>query len=107
MKFYNRKQELKALNNWWREKKSQLVILYGKRRVGKTALSLEFVKGKPAIFYLAERLDPKLQLEKISKEVGNFFKDDYVLKYGFSEWEQFFKYIADKNERIVIIIDEF
>ncbi|KKQ05070.1 MAG: hypothetical protein US25_C0030G0003 [Candidatus Moranbacteria bacterium GW2011_GWE1_36_7] len=107
MKFYNRKQELKALNDWWREKKSHLVILYGKRRVGKTALSLEFAKGKPSIFYLAERLDSKLQLEKISKEVGNFFKDEYVSQYGFTQWEQFFKYIADKNERMVIIIDEF
>ncbi len=107
MKFYNRKQELKALNGWWREKKSHLVILYGKRRVGKTALSLEFAKGKPAIFYLAERLDSKLQLEKISKEVGAFFKDEYISKYGFAEWEQFFKYVSDKNERMVIIIDEF
>jgi uncharacterized protein len=107
MKFYNRKQELKAMNDWWHEEKSHLVIVYGKRRVGKTALSLEFAKGKPAIFYLAERLDPKLQLQKISQEVGVFFKDEYVAKYGFEEWEQFFKYIADKNEKIVIIIDEF
>ena len=107
MKFYNRKQELNALNNWWNENKSHLVILYGKRRVGKTALSLEFAKGKPAMFYLAERLDSKLQLEKISKEVGNFFEDDYLSKYGFSDWEQLFKYIANKNERMVIVIDEF
>lgn len=107
MKFYNRKQELKALNDWWKEKGSHLVIMYGKRRVGKTALSLEFAKNKPAIFHLAERLDPKLQLQKIAQEVGIYFKDDYVSEYGFQDWEQLFKYIAQKKQKIVIIIDEF
>lgn len=107
MKFYNRKQELKALNDWWKQKGSHLVIMYGKRRVGKTALSLEFAKNKPTIFHLAERLDPKLQLQKISQEVGVFFKDAYVLEYGFQDWEQLFKYIAQKKQKIVIIIDEF
>lgn len=107
MKFFNRKQELEVLNNWWREKGSHLIIVYGKRRVGKTALSLEFAKNKPAIFHLAERLDPKLQLQKISQEVGGFFKDAYVSEYGFQDWEQLFKYIAQKKQKIVIIIDEF
>jgi uncharacterized protein len=107
MKFYGREQELRALDAWWREKKSHLVILYGKRRVGKTALSLEFAKGKPAIFHLAERLDPKLQLKKFSQEIGTFFRDEYVAEYGFEDWEQLFRYVAGKKERIVIIIDEF
>lgn len=107
MKFYHREQELKALNNWWKEKKSHLVIVYGKRRVGKTALILEFAKNKPTLFHLAERLDPRLQLKKISQEIGVFFQDAYVSEYGFSDWEQLFKYIAQKNQKIVIIVDEF
>lgn len=107
MKFYNRKNELEALNNWWKEKGSHLVIIYGKRRVGKTALSLEFAKNKPMLFHLAERLEPKLQLKKIAKEVGSFFKDDYVLEYGFENWEHLFKYVAQKKQKMVIIIDEF
>ena len=107
MKFYHREHELKALNDWWKEKESHLVIVYGKRRVGKTALILEFAKNKPTIFHLAERLDPKLQLKKISQEVGTFFQDAYVGEYGFSDWEQLFKYIAQKNQKMVIIVDEF
>ena len=107
MRFYNREKELKALNKWWREPKSHLIIVYGKRRVGKTALCLEFARGKPGFYYLAERLDPKLQLKKLSQEIGRFFKDDYTAQYGIEDWEQLFAYIAKQKQKIVLIIDEF
>ncbi|TRZ77628.1 ATP-binding protein [bacterium] len=107
MKFFNRQQELKALNGWWKKRKAQLAIIYGKRRVGKTALSLKFCENKPAVYFLSERLDIKLQLKKISKEIGQFFKDDYITEYGIEDWEQFFKYIASKKKKFILVIDEF
>lgn len=107
MKFYNRKKELKALENWWNEKKSNLIIIYGKRRVGKTALCLEFIKDKPSVYFLSERLDIKMQLKKLSCQIGEFFNDDYIAKYGIDDWEQLFKYIAQKNKKFAWVIDEF
>lgn len=107
MKFFNRKQELKALNGWWKEDKAHLAVIYGKRRVGKTALSLEFCKNKPSVYFLSERLDIKMQLKKISKEIGQFFNDSYIAEYGIKDWEQFFKYIASKKKKFVLVIDEF
>lgn len=107
MKFFNRIQELKALNDWWKEKKAHLAIIYGKRRVGKTALTLEFCKKKSSIYFLSERLDIKLQLKKLSKEIGRFFKDSYIAEYGIDDWEQLFKYIASKNKTFVLVVDEF
>ncbi|MFH1175259.1 MAG: ATP-binding protein, partial [bacterium] len=107
MKFYNRQKELKALNGWWSEKKSNLIIVYGKRRVGKTALCLEFIKNKSSVYFLSERLDIKLQLKKLSCQIGEFFNDDYTAKYGIDGWEQLFKYIAQKNKKFVLVIDEF
>lgn len=107
MKFYNRKKELKALENWWNEKKSNLIIIYGKRRVGKTALCLEFIKDKPSVYFLSERLDVKMQLKKLSCQIGEFFNDDYIAKYGIDDWEQLFKYIAQKNKKFAWVIDEF
>jgi AAA+ ATPase superfamily predicted ATPase len=38
MKFINRQAELAKLNELWEQKRSQLVVMYGKRRVGKTEL---------------------------------------------------------------------
>ncbi len=107
MKFYGRERELGALEAWWREKKSHLVVVYGKRRVGKTALTLRFAKDKPSVFHLAERLDPRAQLKKISQEVGVFFRDETISEYGFPDWEALFRYIAEKKRRMVFIVDEF
>jgi len=107
MKFYNRKNELKALNQWWKEDNSHLIVVYGKRRVGKTALCLEFAKDKSHFYYLCERIDPKLQLKKISREIALFFKDDFISSVGFDDWEQLFQYIASKKKKFVFIIDEF
>lgn len=107
MKFFNRKQDLAALNKWWQEHKANLAIIYGKRRVGKTALCLEFCKNKPSIYFLSEQIDIKFQLRKISREVGAFFKDSYIAEYGIQDWEQFFKYIASKKKKFILVIDEF
>ena len=105
--FYGREQQLKILNDWWLGKKSHLVVVYGKRRIGKTALCLKFAEDKPKIYYLADRLDIKLQLKKLSKQVGKFYKDDYVTNYGLVDWEQLFSYIGEKKKKFVLIIDEF
>jgi len=108
MAFYNRKSELKTLNAWWgNAAPSVLTVIYGKRRVGKTSLSLEFVKDKPHIYFLADKLDIKLQLKKLSKQVGEFYKDKYVGEFGFDDWEQLFAYMESKNQKVVLIIDEF
>ena len=46
MRFINRKQELEALDKFWKDKSSQLVVIYGKRRVGKTELIKRFILAK-------------------------------------------------------------
>jgi len=55
MTFINRENELSFLRRAWQEDKSQLVVIYGKRRVGKTALVKEFSKDLPHIYFLADK----------------------------------------------------
>ena len=52
-KFIDREDELATLENEYRREGSALVILYGRRRVGKTTLISEFIKDKNALFFLA------------------------------------------------------
>ena len=52
-RFIDREDEIRTLENEYARKGSALVILYGRRRVGKTTLISEFIKDKPALFFLA------------------------------------------------------
>jgi len=53
-KFIGRQKELSLLEDEWNKTNGRLIILYGRRRIGKTRLITEFTSGKNGIFYLAE-----------------------------------------------------
>jgi len=61
--FIAREKELQLLNKYYRKDSFELLILYGRRRVGKTSLLTEFIKGKKAIFFSAEENNDTLNLE--------------------------------------------
>jgi AAA+ ATPase superfamily predicted ATPase len=107
MIFVNRKKELKALNDWWRVKLPQLIIIYGKRRVGKTELIKQFIKDKPAVYFLADKVGEKDNLKALSKSIGSFLKDSLLEKNGFGDWYDLFAYLKAKPERFILVIDEF
>ena len=107
MKFINRAAELSFLERKWRENAPQLVVIYGKRRVGKTETCIRFAKDKPHIYFLCERLSAHKQLQKFTEAVGRYFEDEFLPDEGFRDWETAFKYIAGKKEKLIIIIDEF
>ena len=51
--FIGRKAELQFLEERYASREAELIVLYGRRRVGKTELLNEFMKGKQAVFYLS------------------------------------------------------
>ncbi len=106
MIFVNRDTELSFLRRAWQEDKSQFVVIYGKRRVGKTALVKEFSKDQNHIYFLADKAPDRDQLSQLSEKVGLHFQDDFLLSRGFGTWYDFFKYIKSK-EKFVMIFDEF
>jgi AAA+ ATPase superfamily predicted ATPase len=107
MGFVDREKELAFLEGKWEEKRAQLIILWGKRRVGKTELIKRFVRDKPHIYFLSESSHESEQLKRFSHVVGQFFKEPLLETRGFGGWEESFKYLKDKNQRFVLVIDEF
>jgi len=107
MKFVNRGDELKFLNMKWMSSQAQLIIIYGKRRVGKTELAIQFAKNKPHIYFLCERIASQNELKKFTQSLADYFKDEFLPKDGFNDWETAFKYISARKEKLVLIIDEF
>ena len=54
--FIGRERELQFLQDKYNEKKGQLIVLYGRRRVGKTETLREFCKDKPHVFFPVRKL---------------------------------------------------
>ena len=105
--FVGREYELDFLSNRWKRKGPELIVIYGRRRVGKTELLLQFCRDKPHIYILADRLPDELQLRRVSHVVGEFFHDQLLNRRGFGEWEDLFRYLAEKKKRLIFIVDEF
>jgi AAA+ ATPase superfamily predicted ATPase len=54
--FVNRESELAVLNREYEKEGACFTVIYGRRRVGKTALIGQYIKNKPAVyFYVTER----------------------------------------------------
>lgn len=105
--FIGREKELADLNELYSQDKFQLFVLYGRRRVGKTTLLNEFCKNKASIFYSAEQSNDKLNLEKFSSLVFDFYGENNL--EPFSSWTNALSYINDrqKDNKLILVIDEF
>ena len=70
--FYCREDELRKLNKRYAGDKFECIVIYGRRRVGKTALINELCKDKPTIFFSAMNTTGKEYLEALSKSIMSF-----------------------------------
>lgn len=108
--FIGRESELKFLQDKYEEAKGQLIVLYGRRRVGKTETLREFCNGKPHIFFSCAQTTDRVQLSKFSKRLLQ--EDVPARKYvtEFADWEKAFQAILDLpygDKKKLIVIDEF
>ncbi|HDZ36486.1 MAG TPA: ATP-binding protein [Thermococcus sp.] len=102
--FVNRQSELTTLESLWGRGGLTLVLVYGRRRVGKTRLLEEFSRGKKRIFVIFEDKPREYNFRLLSRRVSDFvgfnvevhdFPSLFALLRGLS------------RERILLILDEF
>jgi len=96
-KFVDREEELSALKKALESNRFELIVVYGRRRVGKTRLVLEALKNKEYVYYLAVE---KGNLERFKKTAAKVSSE---IKYAKEDWESFFYFLKNK----IIVIDEF
>lgn len=112
-RFVGRERELGELNELAAESGAQFLILYGRRRVGKTTLVLHWAQesGVPFIYWVANRLSPALQLRSFSQALYNTAHPDAPADAGFTypTWEMALEQVARMavDRRFILIIDEF
>ena len=109
MAFYCREDELRKMNKRYNDDKFECIIIYGRRRVGKTALINEFCKDKKTIYFSALNTSSQENLEALSKAIyqSNHSEDDNFPVYASFEaaLEEIGKIGA--NERLIFVIDEY
>jgi AAA+ ATPase superfamily predicted ATPase len=110
MKFYDRKQELAELDKLLGQAKSsaRMTVLTGRRRVGKTALSLEFIKKEKHLYFFVAKKQESLLCAEYLQEIKNLFPDMPIIGEirSFKDIFHLLLQIA-KKERFTVIIDEF
>ncbi len=108
-KFVDRVEEIKTLNKEYNRESAAFVVIYGRRRVGKTALINHFCKGKKSIYFLATEENETENRNSFKNLVAELLNNDLLSNATFESWEPIFKVIATESEkeRIVLVIDEF
>lgn len=108
MRFIGRKNELHTLNTEY-NRNSSFVVIYGRRRVGKTTLIKEFLKNKTAFYYLATEELEIQSMKRLANVIARTTKNTLLQKIEFTDWLDLFQLIADykPEEKKVLVIDEF
>ena len=106
--FLCRENELRKMNKRYASGNLECLIIYGRRRVGKTALIKEFVKDKPTIFFPALKSNSRENLSALSKAIYSYLHPDTIDAPVYASFDAAFAEITRiaKNERIVFVIDE-
>ena len=85
------------------------MVVYGRRRVGKTTLIKEFLKKKIAFYFLATEELESQSMKRLAGVVARTTKTAYLQKAVFTDWLDLFRVIAEykPEEKKVLVIDEF
>ena len=106
MTFYDREEELDTLIAAVESPGSDFVVVYGRRRIGKTELLKEFCANRPHIYFLAAQEAEHRQREKFLDQIADHFDERVPRIDG---WDEAFEYLGEQLQRedLVVAIDEF
>lgn len=107
--FINRTKELQHLEKEYASNTSSFTVIYGRRRVGKTALISKFIENKPHIYLYATEGNLALQLENFTKEALKLSDLSYSKNIRFETFEEVFEFLAELklSSKLIIAIDEY
>lgn len=108
-KFIDRKNEIAFLESEYAKEDSSLVVVYGRRRVGKTSLISEFGRNKDMLYFLATEENEFQNKENFKEKVATFCNNKLLQNSSIGNWDDIFETFIDynPNSKKLLIIDEF
>ena len=109
MKFVDRINEMNFLEKEYNKKTSSFVVLYGRRRVGKTRLIKEFIKDKNSVYFLATEENEIENIKTFQSILYSKYKIPLLSNNKVLSWNDLFYIVStlDLTKKMVIVIDEF
>lgn len=113
MSFVSREMELALLDDLYQRTGAQFLILYGRRRIGKTALITQWGRGidAPYLYWMASQTSATNQLRNFSQALFQFLNPETTVTPTFSypSWDAAFAEVTRlaADQRVVIVLDEF
>jgi len=107
--FHNRNSELETLNSEYKKIGAKFTVIYGRRRVGKTALIYQYIKDKPTLFLYATEANFLIQLENIKPQLLQLINKPYIQDIKLTSFTQLFNLLNeyDFKKKLVFVIDEY
>lgn len=110
-RFINRTNELTMLKKQYEQNDAAFVVIYGRRRIGKSTLIQEFCKNKRCISFLATEENENENRNTFKAKVANALHNPLLLNATVDRWETIFDVIASAcstdEERLILVLDEF
>ena len=109
MRFFNRTDELEALEQRWGSAKAEYVVLYGRRRVGKTELILRFARGKRCVYVEATSGTERDHLDDVSNALAHVSDNKLLAAQPLQSWQAFLTAVGEelRHGPLLIALDEF
>jgi len=107
--FINRTKELEALEDEYSSSRASFSVVYGRRRVGKTALLSEFIRDKKHIYLYVTQSDLNSQLEAFTRQIRSFVDEALAKHLAFVSFEEAIEFLTTLRlgEKLILVIDEY
>ena len=108
--FVNRRDELTALDRWWNTARARPGLVWGRRRVGKTALIAHFARDKRMVFYTGVGGTAGMELQGLSAEAASLSTPERDLnEHPFRDWRDALRFLFARAEEapLLLVLDEF
>lgn len=109
MDFIGREVELKTLEHLYHSDKFECIVVYGRRRVGKSELLRKFVQNKRAIFYLGNESQADAELADFNQTLASFEAQFNLPSETWPSFKAALTHIFNlaTHERLILVLDEY